>query len=89
VLHGTNSNDRRAGASALLRQLIKAGAIGLVTTHDLAIADAAADMGGAVRNVHFTDRLEDGRLLFDYRIREGVVTRTNAIELMRSVGLKV
>lgn len=89
IFHGTNSHDRQVGAAALLREFIGAGAMGLMVTHDLAIAEAAADFGGRVRNVHFVDRLEDGELSFDYTLRDGIVERSNAIELMRAVGLKV
>lgn len=92
VLHGTNSHDRLEGASAILRQLLDAGALGLCTTHDLALADAADRLhrdGGRLRNVHFVDHLEDGKLVFDYRLHDGVVTRSNAIALMRAVGLEV
>ena len=89
ILHGTNSRDRRVGAAAIIRQLLDAGAIGLVTTHDLAVADAAGDFGGLLHDVHFEDRLVDGRLTFDYRVRAGAVQRSNALEWMRALGLKV
>ncbi|MDX1384021.1 MAG: DNA mismatch repair protein MutS, partial [Thermoanaerobaculia bacterium] len=76
------------GAEALVRSLLARGAIGLVTTHDLALARIAAD-GTGVENVHFQDEIVDGRIVFDYRMRPGVVTKSNAIELMRQVGLEV
>lgn len=87
ILHGTNSHDRRIGAAAVLRQYLAAGAIGLATTHDLAITEVAAECGHAVRNVHFADTFEGGAIRFDYRLREGVVRKSNALELMRSLGL--
>ncbi len=87
ILAGTNSADRRVGAESVIRGLVARGAIGLVTTHDLALADAIVALGEAAANVHFEDRLEDGKLHFDYRLRPGVVTRSNALELMRAVGL--
>lgn len=89
ILAGTNSADRRVGAEAVIRGLVARGAIGLVTTHDLALADAIVALGEAAANVHFEDRLEDGRLHFDYRLRPGIVQRSNALELMRAVGLSV
>ena len=90
ILHGTNSHDRRVGAEALVRGLLDRGAIGLVTTHDLALARIAGDSTSSrLRNVHFQDRLENGRIHFDYRLREGTVTRSNALDLMRQVGLDV
>lgn len=90
ALHGTNSHDRRIGASAILRTLVDAGAIGLVTTHDLALTEPLEQYGdGRAVNLHFEDHLEDGRLVFDYKLRPGVVQKSNAIELMRSIGLDV
>ncbi len=88
LLSGTNSHDRRIGAEALIRGLVERGAIGLVTTHDLALAHIADTLGGAI-NVHFEDHIENGEIRFDYRLRDGVVTRSNALELMRAVGLDV
>jgi hypothetical protein len=89
LLSGTNSHDRKIGAESLVRGLVEHGAIGLVTTHDLALAEIAETMGGRAINVHFEDHLEGGEIRFDYRLRPGVVTRSNALELMRAVGLDV
>ena len=86
LLHGTNSHDRRIGGEGLLRALLQRGAIGVVTTHDLALTTAAGDK---VHNAHFQDELRDGRMIFDYHLHAGVVTKSNALELMRSVGLDV
>jgi hypothetical protein len=88
-MHGTNSHDRRIGAEAMVRGLVERGAIGLITTHDLALADIADGLGARAANVHFEDRVENGRIEFDYIMRPGVVRKSNAIELMRSVGLEV
>jgi len=89
LLSGTNSHDRRIGAEALLRGLVERGAIGFATTHDLALAEIATQLGEKAVNVHFEDHLEAGQIHFDYRLRPGVVTRGNALELMRAVGLDV
>jgi hypothetical protein len=89
MLQGTNSNDRRIGAEAVLGSLVEEGAIGLATTHDLALTELGGLAGGALRNMHFEDHLEDGRMRFDYTLREGVVTKSNGIELMRAIGLRV
>ena len=89
ILHGTNSHDRRLGAAGVLRALLDAGAVGLVTTHDLALSSAADDLGSRAMNVHFEDHLEAGRMAFDYKLRPGVVARGNALALMRSLGLPV
>jgi hypothetical protein len=89
ILHGTNSSDRRAGAEGLVRGLLAHGALGLVTTHDLALAQMVDGLDGRAENVHFEDRIEAEQLVFDYRLRDGVVTRSNALALMRAVGLEV
>ena len=89
LLEGTNSNDRRIGAEGLLRALLDRGALGIVTTHDLALTDIAHVLPGAVRNVHFQDYVEEGKMRFDHKLRDGVVAKSNALELMRLIGLKV
>jgi DNA mismatch repair ATPase MutS len=89
LLHGTNSHDRELGAEAIVRGLVERGAIGLVTTHDLALTRIVAAAAPYGANVHFEDHLEGGRMSFDYRLRRGAVEKSNALELMRSVGLDV
>ena len=89
LLSGTNSHDRRIGAEALIRGLVERGALGMVTTHDLALAEIAGSLDGRAVNVHFEDHLEGGEMRFDFRLRPGVVTRSNALALMRAVGLEV
>jgi hypothetical protein len=89
ILHGTNSHDRRIGAQAVLRGLVAHGALGIVTTHDLALTEIVPSSDGRMANVHFEDHLEEGRMEFDYALREGIVEKSNALELMRSVGLDV
>jgi hypothetical protein len=86
---GTNSHDRRSGAAAVVRGLLEAGALGLITTHDLALCEIADELTPRARNVHFEDQLTEGEMTFDYRLREGVVRRSNALALMRAVGLDV
>ena len=89
ILHGTNSHDRRVGSEGIIRRLLDQHAIGLVTTHDLALAEIADRLGSVARNVHFEDQLVDGQMSFDYRMRDGVVQKSNALTLMRSLGLDV
>jgi len=89
LLQGTNSMDRRIGAEGIVHALVERGAIGLVTTHDLALAEISGPLNGQIHNVHFQDDLEEGRIRFDYRLRPGVVTKSNGLELMRSIGLDV
>jgi hypothetical protein len=89
LLSGTNSHDRRIGAEAMARNLFQRGAIGLITTHDLALAEIADSLGAGAANFHFEDRLENGELIFDYRLSPGIVRTSNALDLMRSIGLDV
>jgi DNA mismatch repair ATPase MutS len=87
ILQGTNPADRHAGAEAVLLGLLNAGALGLVTTHDLPLTELAARPDAPLTNVHFADRIENGRPHFDYRMRPGVVPHSNALALMRLIGL--
>jgi DNA mismatch repair ATPase MutS len=89
LLQGTNSHDRRIGAEAIARSLFKRGAIGLLTTHDLALVEIADSLGPLAKNFHFEDRFEDGKLHFYYHLTPGGVQTSNALDLMRSIGLDV
>ncbi|HXT10051.1 MAG TPA: DNA mismatch repair protein MutS [Candidatus Angelobacter sp.] len=89
ILGGTNSHDRRIGAGCVARALVERGAIGLMTTHDLALARIAEELQPPGANDHFEDQIVNGKMSFDYRLRPGVVQKSNALELMRSVGLAV
>jgi hypothetical protein len=89
VLSGTNSHDRRIGAEGVIRTLLARNAIGLATTHDLALADVARALGPLAANVHFEDELAGNTIAFDYRMRPGVIQKSNALALMRAVGLDV
>ena len=89
LLQGTNSKDRRIGAEGVVRALVERGAIGLISTHDLALTEIGGLPEGHLHNVHFQDEFEGGKIQFDYRLREGVVTKSNGLELMRSIGLEV
>ena len=89
LLQGTNSKDRRIGAEGVLRGLLERGAIGIVTTHDLALTELESLPEGALINMHFQDDLENGIMRFDFQLRAGVITKSNGLELMRSIGLKV
>jgi hypothetical protein len=89
LFHGTNSHDRLLGAEAVLRSLIDRGAIGLITTHDLALTAIADELAPRAVNVHFEDWFEESAIRFDYRMKPGPVTRSNALALMRAVGLEV
>jgi hypothetical protein len=89
IFAGTNSHDRRLGAESVVRGLVEAGALGLVTTHDLSLTHIADQLGDRAANVHFADHFENGVMTFDFRLQPGVVQHSNALALMRAVGLEV
>lgn len=89
VLLGTNTAERQAASRAILRRLVERGAIGAVATHDLGLTTLEAATSGRVRNVHFTDRIEEGQMRFDYLMRPGVVATTNALALLQKVGIEI
>ncbi len=89
ILHGTNSHDRKIGAEAVIRRFLASGGIGFVTTHDLSLTQAVDQFAPHAINVHFEDHIENGKLAFDYTMRPGVVQKSNALELMRGIGLDV
>lgn len=89
LLQGTNSKDRRVGADGVVRALLNRGSIGLVSTHDLSLTEIGGELDGFLHNVHFQDEIENGSMRFDYKLREGIVTKSNGLELMRIIGLEV
>jgi hypothetical protein len=89
VLHGTNSRERNIGAKAVVRHFVTHGTIGAVSSHDLGLVELEALTDGRVRNTHFEDHLEEDTMCFDYRMKEGPVGTSNALRLMRSVGIDV
>ena len=87
LFHGTNSNDRFSGAQGVLNSLITLNAIGMVTTHDLALTDIGKDLDTKATNMHFTDTITNVDVSFDYRLRKGIAARGNGLALMQAVGL--
>lgn len=89
LLSGTNSKDRRVAAEGVVKTMLSRGALGMITTHDLSLTEIASMFPGQVKNVHLQDHVEDGKMSFDYQLRDGVITHSNALELMRMIGLEV
>jgi MutS domain V len=89
LLQGTNSKDRLIGAEGVVRALLASGAIGLISTHDLALTNIGEQKDSRLHNVHLQDEIVDGKMKFDFKLQDGVVTKSNGIELMRLIGLKV
>jgi hypothetical protein len=89
ILHGTNTRERLIGARAILKELVARGAMGAVSTHDLGLGDLEAEMPDRVKNVHFEEQVKGEEMSFDYRLRTGIVQSSNALRLMKIVGLDV
>lgn len=89
LLRGTNAKARHIGARAVVKHLLEHGATGLVATHDVALSELEEEQPERVENVHFTDVIQDGEMIFDYRLRPGVVRTSNALRLLAQVGIEV
>jgi hypothetical protein len=89
LLSGTNSHDRLVGSQSIVHGLVERNAIGIVSTHDLALTKIPEAMDGRAANFHFEDSFDGSELIFDYKMKPGVVKTSNALELMRSIGLGV
>ncbi|HTB97529.1 MAG TPA: hypothetical protein VK716_11010, partial [Terracidiphilus sp.] len=87
LLSGTNSHDRFEGTERVIHSLLQQNAIGLVTTHDLALARIPESLGARARNDHFEDHFKNGELAFDFKLKPGIVQTSNALKLMQSIGL--
>lgn len=87
VLSGTNSRDRRVAAELFLRALIGTGALGALSTHDLALAEIAEDPGLGGSNVHMESRDPSDPFAFDYLLKPGVSTHSNALAIARMAGV--
>ena len=89
LLSGTNSHDRLKGTTFIVQSLLEKGAIGIISTHDLALTQIPESLGALAANFHVEDSFENGELIFDYQVKPGIVKASNALELMRSIGLQV
>jgi hypothetical protein len=89
ILQGTNSAERGMAVQSVARHLLDAGAIGVMTTHDLNLA-GEEPLKSSARLVHFTENVdEQGVMRFDYRLREGIATSRNALRLMKLIGIRL
>ena len=89
MLKGTNESDRHKGAIALIKQLVDNVADGVLATHDLELTKLEMDFAESISNYHFDGYIEGDKLLFDYKLKTGVCQSSNALELMKKVGIKV
>ena len=89
IFKGTNSHDRHTGARALISQLQRAGAIGLVSTHDLELGELEHESGGRIINYRFREYYEGNEIRFDYKLRPGISPTRNALHLIRMAGIEL
>jgi hypothetical protein len=89
ILHGTNSRERQIGARFILAELLRAGALGAVSTHDSALCELRGELTERLKLVHFRESVTHDEMTFDYRLYPGPVTAGNALRLMQKLGILV
>ena len=89
ILRGTNSLDRHTGSVALVKQLIKHNAAGIIATHDVELAKMKTGYPANILNYHFDVQVSNDELYFDYRLKEGICTSMNASILMKKIGIEL
>jgi len=89
ILRGTNSNDRHIGSVALIKQLVKNNAVGIIATHDLALSQLENELPQEIDNYNFDVKIENDELIFDYKIAKGICKSLNASILMKKMGIRV
>jgi DNA mismatch repair ATPase MutS len=87
ILGGTNSRDRRVAAESVVRALLAGGAVGALSTHDLALTEIAEHQELRGANVHMQSESADEPLAFDYRIKPGILRQTNALAIVTMMGI--
>jgi hypothetical protein len=89
ILRGTNSHDRHAGSSALIKQLVQEKATGIIATHDLELASLEKELPDAIHNFHFDVQVNGPELYFDYTLKTGICQSFNASILMKKIGIEL
>ena len=89
ILRGTNSKDKHTGSAALIKQLVKYNAVGLVATHDLELSILEDELPGQVKNRFFDIKIDGEQLYFDYKVQNGVCKTFNAPILMKKMGIEM
>ncbi len=89
ILRGTNSLDRHAGSIALIKQLIKHNAAGIIATHDIELAKMQENYTANISNYHFDVQVNHAELHFDYLLKPGICTSMNASILMKKIGIEL
>lgn len=89
MLRGTNSKDKYLGSKAIIKRLIADGGVGMVATHDLQLAKLAGEYPDRLANFHFDIQVQEGEMLFDYKLKPGECTIFNASLLLKNIGIDV
>lgn len=89
ILRGTNSFDRHTGSAALIKQLVKHHAAGIVATHDIELAALKKDFPANILNYHFDVQVSNDELYFDYKLKDGICNSMNASILMKKIGIEL
>lgn len=89
MLRGTNSVDKYLGSKAIIKKLIEINGQGMVATHDLQLSKLAEEYPDALENYHFDIQIQDGEMLFDYKLKDGECKIFNASLLLRGIGVEV
>ncbi|MTI82000.1 MAG: DNA mismatch repair protein MutS [Firmicutes bacterium] len=87
IFKGTNSQDRILGAKTIIKNLTEYNAIGFVTTHDLELSILEKEFPDKIKNYNFNDEIINNEITFNYKLEKGVSKTTNAIALMKMVGI--
>ncbi|MEO6903486.1 MAG: hypothetical protein ABI315_10040 [Bacteroidia bacterium] len=87
ILKGTNSKDQHIGSEALIKRLIALNGTGIIATHDIELATLASEYASNVRNLCFEITIDGDRLIFDYKLKEGVCSTMNASFLLKRMGI--
>lgn len=85
ILRGTNSDDKRQGTVEVIKKLISKNVIGAIATHDLKVCDTTAEYPTQLINKNFEVEIQDGELVFDYKLRNGVCKNKSATYIMKKM----
>ena len=89
ILRGTNSLDRHTGSKALIEQFIRKHAVAVIATHDIELSKLENDFPSSIKNYHFDVQVNNEKLFFDYKLKEGICRSMNASILMKQIGIEM
>ncbi|WP_312188955.1 MutS-related protein [Sphingobacterium sp.] len=89
MLRGTNSVDKYLGSRAIIKKLVRMDGKGMVATHDLQLSSLEGEFPGEIKNYHFDIRVDEGQMLFDYKLKIGECKIFNASLLLKGIGVDI